>query len=186
MKRLKKDLLLLDNRLIEKVEGPCNAKEQYRLFIRKKNRKSAKQSEIITYQPKTFETFDIQSVITEHPKTSLKSCKTIRQSDKVGCNSSLYSDTKISENILNEKNAKIAKQEHAFKGFASTYNVETLTYFNPELQLQDTESANKSKLTELFTQLKGFQFVTTLVFVFKKIEIEDNTRFENFDSSSKA
>ena len=27
MKRLKKDLLLLDNKLIEKVQGPCNAKD---------------------------------------------------------------------------------------------------------------------------------------------------------------
>ena len=37
--------------------------------------------------------------------------------------------------ILNEKNIKIAKQEHAFRGYASTYNVEILNSFNPELQL---------------------------------------------------
>ena len=29
-----------------------------------------------------------------------------------------------SENFLKEKNVKITKPEHAFKGFASTYNVE--------------------------------------------------------------
>ena len=40
-------------------------------------------------------------------------------------------------------------------------------------------------LTELLTQLKGFQFVT-LVLVFKKIESEDKTKYENFYSSSKA
>ena len=33
---------------------------------------------------------------------------------------------KISENFLNEKNVKIAKLKHAFKGYASTYNVELL------------------------------------------------------------
>ena len=70
--------------------------------------------------------------------------------------------------FLNEKNTKITKQGHAFKGFASIHNVEILNSFNPELQLKDTESANKSKLIESLTQLKGFKFVTTLVLVFKK------------------
>ena len=38
-----------------------------------------------------------------------------------------------SEDFLNQKNVKIAKREHAFKGFTSTYNVEILSSFNPEL-----------------------------------------------------
>ena len=58
--------------------------------------------------------------------------------------------------------------------------------FNPELQLKDIESAIKSKLMELLTQLKGFKFVTTLALVFKKIESEDKTKHDNFYSSSKA
>ena len=33
------------------------------------------------------------------------------------------------------------KRQHAFKGFASTYNVQILNSFNPEVQLKDTESA---------------------------------------------
>ena len=39
MKRLKKKkgLLLLANKLIEKVPDPCNAKEHYQSFIRKKS-----------------------------------------------------------------------------------------------------------------------------------------------------
>ena len=37
--------------------------------------------------------------------------------------------------------------------------------FNPELQLKDTESAIKSKVTDLSSQLKGFK----LILVFKKI-----------------
>ena len=36
------------------------------------------------------------------------------------------------------------------------------------------------------TQLKGFRFVTTLVLVFKKIEREEKTKYDNFYSSSKA
>ena len=49
MKRLRrKDLLLLVNKLIEKILDLPNAKEHYQLFLRKKNRKSIKQSEIIT------------------------------------------------------------------------------------------------------------------------------------------
>ena len=55
---------------------------------------------------------------------------------------------------------KITK-EHAFKEFASTYNVGIPNSFNPELQLKYTESAIRSKLIELLTQLKGFRFVTT-------------------------
>ena len=98
MKHLtKKDLLSLANKLIKNIPDPRNAKEHYQSFIIKKNRKSVKQSEIITYQPKTFENpniVDIKSVITEHPKTSHKLSKTIRQAEKVGSNSSLYSDTK--------------------------------------------------------------------------------------------
>ena len=47
----------------------------------------------------------------------------------------------------------MAKREHAFKGYASTYNIETLNSFNPELQLKDVESAIKSNLIELLTQL---------------------------------
>ena len=40
------------------------------------------------------ETVDIKSVITDHPKTSHKLPKTIRQAKKVGFNSTLYSKTK--------------------------------------------------------------------------------------------
>ena len=45
MKRLKKkkDLLLLANKLIEKIPDPRNAKELYQWFIRKKNSESVKQ-----------------------------------------------------------------------------------------------------------------------------------------------
>ena len=41
--------MLFANKLIEKIPDSCSAKEHYQSFIRKKNRKSLKQSEIITY-----------------------------------------------------------------------------------------------------------------------------------------
>ena len=104
MKRLnKKDLLLLANKLKKNVLDPRNAKEHYQSFIIKENRKSVKQSEIITYQPKSFRNsniVDIKSVIRKHPKTSHKLSKTIRQAEKLSYDSSLYSDTKKNANIF--------------------------------------------------------------------------------------
>ena len=52
-----------------------------------------------------------------------------------------------------------------FSSFASSFNVETLNSFNPELQVKDTESAIKSKLIDLLTDLRWFKFVTTSVCV---------------------
>ena len=75
---------------------------------------------------------------------------------------------KTCENFLDEKNVKITKQTQAFRGYVSSFNVEILNSFNPELQVKGSESAIKTKLIELLTQLKGFKFVTTLVLVFKK------------------
>ena len=56
----------------------------------------------------------------------------------------VYIVTQKSEHFLNEKNIKITKQVHAFKGYASSYNVEILNSLNPELQLKDTESVIRS------------------------------------------
>ena len=113
-----------------------------------------------------------------------KSTKTIRQAKKVGYNSSLYSDIKTSEN-KKYINVKITKPEHALKGYANTYNVHTLNFFNLKLQLKNTESAIKSNLIELLTQLKGFKFATASLLVFIKIG-EDKIKHRNFCSSSKA
>ena len=51
----KKNTYFLANKLIEKIPDLHNAKELHQSFIREKKGKSLKQSEIITYQPKTFE-----------------------------------------------------------------------------------------------------------------------------------
>ena len=52
--------------------------------------------------------------------------------------------------FLNEKNVKVTKRAHAFKGYASSHNVEILNSVNPELQLKDTESAIKNKPENFF------------------------------------
>ena len=45
----------------------------------------------------------------------------------------LYSETKKSGSFSGEKYEKITKQSRAYRGYASTYNVEILNSFNPEL-----------------------------------------------------
>ena len=78
----KKDLLLLTTKLTEKIPDPCNAKEDY--------------------QPKAFQKpniFYLKSVFTGRPKTSHKLSKIIRQAEKEGSNSSLYSYTKNVKNF---------------------------------------------------------------------------------------
>ena len=71
-------------------------------------------------------------------------------------------EVKKSEKCLDEKNAKITKKSHAYKGYAIIYNITILYNFNHELQLRDTESAIKNKLIDLLSELRGFKFVTTL------------------------
>ena len=56
------------------------------------------------------------------------------------------------------KKGKIMKQFNTYHGYASFYNVQILNFFNPEVQLQDTESAIRCKLRDLLTELKGFKF----------------------------
>ena len=73
---------------------------------------------------------------------------------------------------------KITKRKYAFKAYASTYNLGILKSFNPDVQLKDTAPAIKSKLIELLTQLRSFEFVTTLVLVFERIESEDKTNYQ--------
>ena len=51
-----------------------------------------------------------------------------------------------SKNLLNEKNVEITKRTHAFKDYASSYDVETLKSFDPELKLKYTKYAIKNKL----------------------------------------
>lgn len=51
--------------------------------------------------------------------------------------------------------------------YLSTYNVDILIFFNPELQLQDTDSAIRNKVKDVLSDFEGFKFVTTLILELK-------------------
>ena len=65
----------------------------------------------------------------KHANTSHKLSKTIKQAQKLGFNSSLYSDRKKMNFFLSEKRLTRAKREHEFKGHASTCNGKILISF---------------------------------------------------------
>ena len=77
----------------------------------KKNGKSVKPTEIVTYQPKNI--VDTKSVITELPKTSHKLSKTKKQAEKIAYNSSLYSNTKKGR-VFKRKKCKNNKTSTCF------------------------------------------------------------------------
>ena len=157
-----KDLLLLATRLIGKIPDPRNAKEHYQSFIRKKHtiNKTIKSNYSVT-------------------KSSWKSkhCWYKISYYRTSKNWKSFPSIVIqkSEYFLNEKN-----------GLKNSSNAENLNYFDPEIQLKDTESTIKIRLNKLLTKLWGFKFVTSPVLVLKKIESEDKTKCDTFYSHSKA
>ena len=66
---------------------------------------------------------------------------------------------------------------HDYKGYKSIVVLNYLNSFNPELQLKDTESTIKNKLKKKLTELRGSKLMATLVLVFKKIEVDDKTKY---------
>ena len=82
LKQQKKHLPLFATKLRKKMPDPCNAKDHYQSFLRKKNSKSVK-------QPKAFENPNIK-----HPKTSHKLSKNEKFS-QVGSKSYLYKKVQI-------------------------------------------------------------------------------------------
>ena len=98
----KKRFIVACKKLIEKVPNSNKAKE-HESFLRKENRKSVKQSEIMTNKPNTFDNVDKKSDIAKYPKTSHKLPKTISKGEKVGSNNSLYSKRTKSENAWSKK-----------------------------------------------------------------------------------
>ena len=88
----------------------------------------------------------------------------MRQAKKISLVSSV---SKTSESHLDSETKKMKvywmktckPNKMAFKVYASSYNVEILNSFNPELQLKDTKSAIRNKLIDLLFELKSFKFV---------------------------
>ena len=63
---------------------------------------------------------------------------------------------KKGEICLNKENLKITKRAHAFKGYASSYNVEISNYFNLELNVKIVNLQLKLNKTKLLSELRGF------------------------------
>ena len=85
-----------------------------------------------------------------------------------------------------KKIVKITKRPHAFEDFASSYNVENLNTFKPELQLKVTQPAIKNKLKNLLSKSKGFKFVAILALEFKKMKSNEKELHNTIYSNSKA
>ena len=56
--------------------------------------------------------------------------------------------------------------------------------FNPELQLEDNESAIKNRSKNLMTKLEGFKLKKTLVLEFMKIKSDNETKYSSLHLSS--
>ena len=65
-------------------------------------------------------------------------------------------------------------------------NIYFVRLLNVELKLKDTESAIRDKLIDLLLELQGFQFLTTLIIEFRKIESVDTAKYTTFYLSSNA
>ena len=86
MKRLKKDLLLLAAKLIEKIAYSSNGNEYYNSYLKRKKYKIGKTmknnySATKSYR-KNSNIVDIKSVLIKYPKNSHKSSKIIRNLSK--------------------------------------------------------------------------------------------------------
>ena len=78
-------MLLCNQIKLRKIVACSNAKEYYHFYLKRKNTKLVKWSEIITQQWKAIENpniINIESVIIEHPKTLHKLSKAIGQASK--------------------------------------------------------------------------------------------------------
>ena len=112
----------------------------------------------------------------------LKNANFLQQGTDKNLTTPLYSQTTKPEIFFDEKgykNGKITKPSHAYKVCLSTHSVEILNSFNPELQLKGTAFVIRNKLKKLFTELRGFKFVTELVLEFKMME-KHNKKYSTF------
>ena len=118
----------------------------------------------------------------------LKNANFLQQGTDKNLTTPLYSQTTKPEIFFDEKgykNGKITKPSHAYKVCLSTHSVEILNSFNPELQLKGTAFVIRNKLKKLFTELRGFKFVTELVLEFKMME-QHNKKYSTFYSILKS
>ena len=67
-------------RVVKKQPDPCNTKEHYQSFIRKKTKQSIKQAKVECFENSNI--VDIKPVNAKHPKTLHELSKSNRQTEK--------------------------------------------------------------------------------------------------------
>ena len=81
-----KRCIIIFTQVNKKIPDPSNTKKYRESYLKRTSTELLKRSKINTQQPKKLEnqkTVDIKSVFIEHPKTSRKLSKAIREAEKV-------------------------------------------------------------------------------------------------------
>ena len=81
-----KRCIIIFTQVNKKIPDPSNTKKYCESYLKRTSTELLKRSKINTRQPKKLEnqkTVDIKSVFIEHPKTSRKLSKAIREAEKV-------------------------------------------------------------------------------------------------------
>ena len=119
-------------------------------FLKKKNRKSIKQSDIITYQPKTFQNpnmVDIKQASVEQPEVVGKSS----EGEKANSNRSFYSDTRNRE--LQLKDTESATKSKLIELLIQLRGLKFVTTLL--LVFKKLESKDKTKYDNFYSSSKS-------------------------------
>ena len=83
--------------------------------------------------------------------------------------------------------ASVIKTNHAFKGYASSYKVETIEKWDPIKQLEASKLSTKDLLSDLLNETKGFKYQITLKVMLKKYKPNGEIEFRPvyFNSTTK-
>ena len=69
-----------------------------------------------------------------------------------------------------QEELSVIKTDHAFKGYAMSFKVETIERKDPINYLEASKSSIKDLFSDLVNETKGFKYQTTLKVVLKKIQ----------------
>ena len=84
-----------------------------------------------------------------------------------------------------KKKKKNQKRSNDFKDYAISFNVENGIFLRLSYNLKILHLQLKFKLIDLLPELKGSEFVATLVLEFKKMQSNNTTLYNTFHSKSK-
>ena len=77
---------------------------------------------------------------------------------------------------------KIIKANHAFKGYAMSYEVEIIERKDPISQLEASKSSIKDMFSELLNETKGFEYQITLKVMLKNTNYMEQLNLNQFIS----